>query len=513
MRTALKAFAAFVAVACLVWIGVLWRWRSTQHDFDDGDVVLYLFLLPVAVFALAWAARRAVGRALLAQDAKAAEAASAAAVATASTGEVASPASDEGGPATWHLWSAAIRTAAGDTVDALLAATQAGDPRPRPDPELLDDDGLPILTARIADLDTAAVDSELQRDAADVAAARDDPAQRHAWMPELPPRAVRALAILSPLIDDLAVSIEAWVRQWEDAASRASGAPVGSHASPGAAAGVDKLVRVLAAWPVDWDDATCAAAQHWLTRRLTPPHAGARPPARCSVQAQRMAGSELLAAAARILAALQRDGRDDPLVLLACHSDLDTSAIEALERQQRLFHATRRPRVAMAGEGAAVMVVSAVAWPADARGEPEGVRFSNPVLARRPQSIEAAGRTVTEDTVALARRGLAAAGLSGDAVATLASDADQHTPRATELFAVTLALTPDLDANEDVRLVGTLTGRLEAVAPLVCLACAAAQARHSGRPALALSLGDVHWRAVAVLCPESFWAAPAMSPA
>ena len=504
MRVVLKNAAWFVAVVCLVWVGVLWRWRATQRDFDGGDVAVYLVVLPVTVCALAWAARWAVGRALVAQDAEATRKSAA----PGSPGKVA-PASDaDSAPTTWHLLSAAIRTAAGDTVDELLAATEAGAPRPGPDAELHDEDGLPVMTARIEDVDIASVESAFARLAGNPRFAADEAIEAHSSVLETPPHAIRALAILQPLIDEAWQSIASGSGRWGEAATPAGGPATARASSANASAPTDRLVRFLAAWPADWDDATCAAADAWLTQHLSTLHVDGSPTARPSVQSQRMSGAELLVAAERILAALRREGRDDPLVLLACHSDLDSAAIQALERQQRLFHPTRRPKVVMAGEAAAVLVVSAVAWPADAQPEGEPVRFMVPAVARRAQSIEAPGRAASEETVALARRCLAAAGFAGEAVATIASDADQHTARATELFAVTLALTPELDANDDFRLVGTLTGRLEAVAPLVTLACAAAQTRESGRPALALSLGDPHWRAIAVLCPESFSATP-----
>ena len=503
MRGVLKSAAWFVAVACLVWVGVLWRWRATQRDFDGGDVAVYLVVLPVTVFALAWAARWAIGRALLVQNAEATRKSAV----QGSSGKVAPAPEADSAPTTWHLLSAAIRTAAGDTVDELLAATEAGAPRPAPDAEFQDEDGLPVMIARIADVDVAPVESALARLAGNPPFASDEPIDAHGSAPETAAHAIRALAILQPLIDEAWQSIASGSGQWGEAAMPAAG-PATRPASPSSAsAPTDRLVRFLAAWPSDWGDATCAAAEAWLNQHLSTLHVDGSPVGRPSVQSQRMSGAELLVAAERTLAALRREDRDDPLVLLACHSDLDSAAIQALERQQRLFHPTRRPKVAMAGEAAAVLVVSAVAWPADMQTGAEPVRFMVPAVARRIQSIEAPGRAASEETVALARRCLAAAGFAGEAVATIASDADQHTARATELFAVTLALTPELDANDDFRLVGTLTGRLEAVAPLVTLACAAAQTRESGRPALALSLGDPHWRAIAVLCPESFSAA------
>ena len=481
MKSLIKGAALFVAVACVVWIAVLWRWRATQREMDAGDIVLYLAILPIVVFALVLAARWAVRGALEKQDARGA--AAAATTGAASSGAAASTAGDK--PAlSWHLLGAWTHTAAGANVDDLLAAIEAGDPRPRPDASLRDDEGLPVLTARIAELDADAVEEALQRS---LAARAADAGAR----PPVPERAVRALASLAPLIEELAQSLAAWALQWHEAEARTS--------EDGA-----RLVRVLAAWPGDWDDATCATAQAWLAAHLCDPLVDVLPLARWTIRSQRMSGTELLSAAERTLDALQRQGRDDPVVLMACHSDLDAEGIRNLERGQRLFHSARRPKVAMAGEGAAVLALSAVDWPADAAIDAERVRFDSPAIVRRAESIEAAGRTSSDDAVRLVNHGLASAGLAGATIAKLATDADQHTARATELFAVTLALMPDLDANEDLRLAGTIVGRLEAAAPLLTLAMAAAQARESGRPAVALSLADPHWRMAAVLRPASF---------
>ena len=480
MKSLIKGAALFVAVACVVWIAVLWRWRATQHEMDAGDIVLYLAILPIVVFALALAARWAVRGALEKQDAQATATATAAGV-PATKG----PAAESRPALSWHLLGAWTHTAAGAGIDELLAAIEAGDPRPRPDATLRDDEGLPVLTARIAELDAADVERALQRNLAEMAGQSPVPA-----------RAVRALASLAPLIDELGQSVAAWALQWRDADDQAAGGAPSADAT--------RLVRVLAAWPGDWDDATCAAAQAWLAARLCDPLADVLPLARWTIRSQRMSGTELLSAAERTLDVLQRQGRDDPVVLMACHSDLDAEGIRSLERHQRLFHSARRPKVAMAGEGAAVLALSAVDWPADAAIDPERVRFDSPAIVRRAASIEDAGRTSSEDAVRLVNHGLASAGFAGATIAKLATDADQHTARATELFAVTLALMPGLDANEDLRLAGTIAGRLEAVAPLLTLAMAAAQAREAGRPAVALSLGDPHWRMAAVLRPASF---------
>ena len=487
MKSLVKGAALFVAVACLVWIAVLWRWRVTGHEMDTGDLVLYLAILPIVIFALVLAARWAVRGALEKQDAKAAGVLAAAGATSAPA--AAAPAVNAKPALAWHLLGAWTHTAAGASVDELLAAIEAGDPRPRPDALLRDDEGLPVLTARIVELDPADVEAALQRSLEAAAADGVVP----------PARASRALASLSPLIDELAQSLATWAAQWDEADARAMQADgVAPHADTA------RIVRVLVAWPADWDDATCAAAQTWLAGRLCDPLADVLPLARWTIRSQRMSGTELLSAAESTLDALQRQGRDDPVVLMACHSDLDAEGIRSLERHQRLFHSARRPKVSMAGEGAAVLALSAVDWPADAAIDPERVRFDSPAIVRRSASIEAAGRTSSDDAVRLVNHGLASAGIVGATVGKLATDADQHTARATELFSVTLALMPGLDAVEDLRLAGTIAGRLEAASPLLTLAMAAAQARESGRPAVALSLADPHWRMAAVLRPASF---------
>ncbi len=513
MTRLLKFAALFVAIACLTWIVVITRWRGNGHAVDAGDLVLWLGVLPVVLFLLALAARWAVRGALAAQAARDTAAAAAASTAAAGSGPGGAagagaapqaPGVADASSTPWRLLHAGVHVAAGTDAASLLAALEAGAPRPKPDARLRDRDGLPVMSARIEALGTGPVEEALValRDAMspDAVDAETLPtidasvATALAIERRVATRVVRALAALSPLLDECA--------------------PMLAQA-PG-------TVRVLAAWPEDWDDAACALAQRWLDARLVPaqPSPGATAAPRWLLQAQRRAGAELLDAAARLLDPLQREGRADPVVLVACHSDLDDAALRRLESSQRLFHSARQPRVPMPGEGAALLVLSAAtAHPATARtGDAHGAENADahapaslPVMAlvhraataRRAADIDAPGRVVADDTRALASRALAQAGAAPGSVASLACDADQHTARATELFAVTLDLLPDLDAADDLRLAGTLCGRLGPAAPLVAVALAAARAADSKRPALALSLADAHWRAASLLLPPT----------
>ncbi len=486
MKSVIKGAALFVALTCLVWIAVLWHWRATQRDMDVGDIVLYLGLLPVAAFGLVLAVRWAVGGALAKQDARAA------AVSPKTPGAPApapaKAAADVRPALAWHLLGAWMNVPGGTNAAEFLAAIEAGKPRPRPDTALRDDEGLPVMCARVAGIDTDAVSADLARAAS--TAATPDVATA--------PRAIRALACLAQPLAEFALAVNEWATHL-------------SVADDEQAQREPRFARVLAAWPADWDDATCVAAQEWLATRLCEPTRATLTRAQWSIRGQRMTGTELLAAGERVLDALQRQGRDDPVVLLACHSDLDLAGIRQLERDQQLFHSERRPKASMPGEGAALLSLSAVAWPADVVASSSRVRFDSPAIVRRSQSVDTPGRTASDDAERLVEHSLASARLDGVAIAKLACDADQHTPRATELFAVTIALLPGLDATEDLRLAGTISGRLGAVAPLVTLAMAAHQAAEAGKPAVALSLADTHWRMAAVVRPDTY--SPAAEPA
>ena len=159
MSRLFKNLALLVAIACLVWVMVLWQWQATQRDMSVQDIVVYLAALPLTLFVLAllarWAWRGASSKAA-ARD----EAAAAAKKQGAAAGAAESGVDEAERRATLQLLSAHINCAAGNTPAGVLAAAAEGQPRPDLDPELRDDDGLPLLTARIRDLDLEALDTE-----------------------------------------------------------------------------------------------------------------------------------------------------------------------------------------------------------------------------------------------------------------------------------------------------------------------------------------------------------------
>ena len=151
MRQWLKGLALLVAITCLVWVGVLWYWQATSRDMSPEDIVLYLGLLPLVVFGLVllarWALRAAVASAV-AKEAAAAQAPTGASPAPTSAGQ-------QERHAAFKLLASGLSCSAGQSAREVAGALADGAPRPAPDKVLRDDEGLPVICARIEPLDTA----------------------------------------------------------------------------------------------------------------------------------------------------------------------------------------------------------------------------------------------------------------------------------------------------------------------------------------------------------------------
>ena len=461
MKYWFKGLAWLVAVTCVVWIAVLWHWRSQPRDVAAADLWMYLVALPLVVMGLLVAGRWAWGAAVRKQAQGGSD------QATATAPQPAADAAPGVASQRWHVLGQWVQLAVGGSPEEALDAIAAGAPRPMPDPLLRDDQGLPVLSARCATLDPDAVAVELPQ-------------------PQLfDAAALRALSALAPVIDGLSASWGFWASRFQP------GLPSAVPAEPA------HRVRVLVHWPAHWNEPVRAQALDWLRLRLQVGAGDAVPAASWMVQEVAGDGVALLVAADKLLETLQRQSCDDLVLTLACHSDLDTPAVDRMLREQRLFQSERQPRGVMPGEGAAAVLWATRAWPLPEDAAP--VQACRVQAVRREQSIDAPGRTRARELSQAVESLLTQSAQAPEALCALMSDSDQHTARATELFAVSLSRLPQLEPAEDMRLLGTLSGHLGGASPLTTLALAAAWAGQGPGPVLALSVGDRHWRLAAHL--------------
>jgi hypothetical protein len=484
MTKILKTLLIVVLVTLSTWVAVLWRWDATKRDMSVDDVVIYLFVLPAMLVALAFALRWA-WRAAAAARVPSASAAGSGAGAAATASAAPAAAEEARRHATVKLLSAHVRASCAQTPAELVSAAKEGKPRPSPFDELRGDDGMPVMCARIADLEPDAV-TQLAEPA--IPAVRQ---QQPAWdEATVAPHVWRALAALDAPLAAVLDDLQAWPAKFGIAAPEA---PLKST-STRPADHVPATVRMLAAWPTHWSPFEQAVATAWLRLRVTCEGATKIPASRFVFEAAARSGEELWLAADRLMDALASDDRHDVVVLAACDSAIGEAAVARLQDHGRLFSVDRRPKGLMPGEAAAALALAPTSWPAATDDAEPPVELHRASMQRRDKSIEADGRVNGGCLKHTVEQALQAARLDPPAVSALVCDADQHTARSTELFDTTLNLLPHLTPTDDMRLLGVVTAHTGSASPLLTVAAAAQEARSAGQPVLAVALGDAFVR-------------------
>jgi hypothetical protein len=512
MTTFFKGLALLVAVSCLAWISVLWHWRTSAHSPSTNDMLAYLVLLPLAGFGLVlllrWGWRTAAEwRASSAASAAAAQAAQAEAAAT-----KAPPPEPPAPPL--QVLRAELRCACAEDVDALLRAAQAGKPLPVLDEELCHDDGLPIMSVRIAELpldDTQALlESLASKISGQMGGASADPSSAQPERqadgpsgtpsggapvdadppaydgPELPAHMVRALAALAAPLAKALQGLQPWWPLFDP----------GQQQPKQPERGVDLLL----AWPATWPAADRALADAWVRAQLETASLGPIAHQSVGVDSLAIGGVELWVEAQRRLREQRREGRQRALLLASAHSDLSEAAVAALARERRLFTPAQHPKGLMPAEGAAALLLAPHDWPAAPDAPDAPVRLHPAAALQRDKSIEAAGSVSSQTLVDALAGAIQLAKLEPVNIAKLVCDADRHSQRGTELFGATLKVLPQLDAAEDLCLTAAVAGHGNAGA-LMVLAGAAARAAAEKKPCVGLALGDTHWRLAVVAVP------------
>lgn len=481
MSTFFKGLALFVLIATATWVAVLWHWERSHRDVDSVDIVLYLAVLPFAGFVLALLLRSGWHAAQQRSAAGAAGAAAPAAAPAAGSGGAPAAGPDDGaGERERHLALQVLgmqcQLLCGATASEVDTALAEGRLRPQPDAELRNEAGLPVMTARLPDLDPDA-----QRASCDGALALLR-RQREAWQALEPsPAFWRALAALQAPIEQALLALQPWHGPLglddEGPARTTPSRP--SEAAP---------LHLLLALPAHTHALELALAQDWVQAQC---RSARIPPERLAVQVFAAAETgEAWQRAESLALALHRRQQAGLLLVAAAHSDIDEHLTAELGRQGRLFDAERRPRGLMPGEGAVVLLLASEGWPAAPDAPETAVQIHRAGQFRRSQSVEANGKAGHAELLKACEEALARARVEAGGVAAIVTDADQHSARSAECFGAALALTPHLDAGEDVRVLGATLGHTGVVGALVALGLAAEAVRKQQRPALAFSAAD-----------------------
>jgi hypothetical protein len=490
LSTFFRALAFVVAVCCLTWVGVLWWWQRTGHSPEATELLLYLGVLPLVlaagVLGLRWAWQRA----------GAAPAAAGAGAGGAPAGATAAPVAAETAArhAVWQVVHLQANSVAGDQVADVLEAAQAGKPLPQPDDELVNDEGLPVLCARMADKSLAldVVRASLETLVPSVQAQTvDAPGQAPGEC------VIRALAALLPVLaaqcEGLFAFHQARLNALPDGGASIVRLPLAQRPPlPG--------LRVLLGWPAHWSASEQALARAWVEHVL---HAEDTDLSRgYSITVSSLAGSgeDLWL---RVDQLAHGPGHSPWMLVLACDSDVDSARVQALAAAQRLYDPTVRPGGCVPGEAAAALLLAPADWTPPDGMDLQTALIHRPALMRRDKPVDAPGRVSHQALAQALEQALMAAQIDAADVALLVCDADQHSQRSTELYGLAVQALEHLDPVEDMRLLGRITGHTGAASALLVLAAAAEAVKALKKPTLALTLADPHLRMALVLKPPA----------
>ncbi|NYE59788.1 hypothetical protein FHW58_000940 [Duganella sp. 1224] len=458
------------------WGGAIWFWRETNRMPATSELVLYLLVLPLLLLTAWWAGRKAWARATAPAAPEASTIAGNASTATEAL--AAAPL-----PAALTIAATAVRAPHGESVDELRAALAEHRARPQLDSELYDDEGYPILSARLPDAGDAALREELEQWRR----------QQQLDDPRLDAAQWRALGAASAVLTDLMAhttlhrDLAPWLEQQQ---ARQQG-----RLPPDTPAAVaPPVLQLLVLWPAEWQPAQRDLGWQWL--RLLATQAGW--PQSLIAPAMPQQDDDAGALLAQLLQRAANPRQPTLALVMAAASQLSDSAVSRLSNQNALYTAAR-PQGHIPGEGAAGLLLAdaVVARQLDA----DGCVLQAVHTGRRAASAD----TVKRDTDTCLSSAIAdvlkEAQVDGAAIELVTADTGHRTTRVTELMHVVTAAAPQLDPGADVISMGTGSGSCGAVAWLTALAVADAEVRQRGGPALSISNEDPYRRSAALVRP------------
>lgn len=430
-----------VLACALCWGGAVWYWRSTNRMPATGDLALYLLVLPAGLLLAVWLGRRIVARATAAP-----------APVAASTAPEVTAAPPLPAVAPLAILDAALRLPHADSAEELASVLADARARPALDPELVDNNGFPAMTARAG----TAVDHALQ-------AAFLDWAREHG-LHDTDPRDAewRALTMATGVVADLAGPATAWI----------------------ADDGTAPMLRLIPLLPTDWPVPLQLATAQWLLHTAVQ---SGWPAAHASVTGS----TEGVPA---LLQRLAIAPSDTLTLLVACDSRLAQAHVDAWADNGTLFTAAA-PQGLIPGEGAAGLLLAAPS--------PGHTLLHAVATDRRTQSADLSKRADATLLTALVTQVLERSRTDAASVALVVADSSQRVSRVLEVSGAIGSAVPHLDAGDDVLSTGAASGACGAVPLIAALALAHQQAKARGVPVLCLANDDPHDRCAALIGPAA----------
>jgi hypothetical protein len=451
----IKGLVLTIIAFAICWAGAIAYWRAFDRMPSTVEMALSLVALPLVLILGTW-----FGRSLLLVGASAPAAASPSATPKASSAPVQGSA--------LAILAASTRSPHGASPEALAQAIADNKARPDLDPELVDQDGFPAMTARCHYAADEALREEIigwlaENNMADLAFNDEQ------W---------RALILATGVVGDLA--------------SQASNNLIIADTAP-------QLLQLMPILPTEWSIGQHRAAGMWLKHTVSQ---FGWPPDRISLAAE-LAAVPADAAPTAVFGRLAKEAAasDAPLVamVVACASHIGEQSVAQWAEGGKLFTSSN-PKGVIPGEGAAGVLIT------DMRQTQLKTGALVTVLdaieqKRRDSSADEAKRANPTLLRELAERALARSGVASTAVSMIIADTDHRSTYTLELMGHVSASVPHLDNAEDVVRIGLASGTCAAVPFMTALALARHYTLEREAPVLFVSNEDPFERAVAVIRP------------
>lgn len=472
MQSWIKSVLWVVATFVVVWLAAILYWQNTTRMPAQSELLIYLGVLPLGLIALGWGIHKVINYQ------------SAPPVDTAAADELKADARDaekatqDAHQRSWSLNIVAVtlQTSAGSSAAEALAKLKENDVPSELDPELKNDEGFAVFSARIADLDVTDTQQALQEwtKTGDFTEVQFSDAQ------------IRALHLARSSLSELMAAATAHpeIQLFNERLAQERNA--NEDAVPS--------LKLMLLWPQRWVPVNQKAASHWL-KAVAAEHGW--PERRVSLQEMGPSQSgpfELLDQMCLIAGKTQLPAVG---IMLACDSGIDQSEIDVLTSQNMLFGAKNSAGY-KPGEVAAGMLIADERQSRLFEAGPLS-QLNRASWSLRDKSADERGKISSDLLNTVVVQAMQTAKVDAEQVKFVSADNDHKPNREAELAQMFTATLPELDCIKDAAKVAQICGSTHYALTTAALCIAHQHVVDEQLPALCVSLQSPFLRAAVLL--------------
>ena len=453
----LKVGAVILTTFVVCWAVVIWYWHTTEHNPATGDLAMALVLLPVMLLLGLWGGRKVVAARTAALPA-----------AGVSTPAAALPATQAAATPVLAIVATALRSPYGASAEELADAIADNEARADLDKELVDDNGFPIVAARIDD----AYDELLQDEIAEWLSSQELQA------PYFNEEQWRAITLATGVAAELA-SLAA------------------ADCMP--AEGRPPTLQLKLMLPHDWTVEVRRAATMWL--RHTVSQYGWPDTAIATPEPEQMHLTSPTGILTQLLPTPSADPQPLVAIVIACASLIGQESVDRLAANSALFNSSKG-RGQIPGEGACGLLLTDLRQ-AESIAGPDMMLLGPLCDRRRDSSADDVRKPDSALLLELVEQAGKASAVELSQVDMIVADTAHRSSRVLELMGLAAPALARVDAADDIVRVGLGSGSCGAVPLMTALALARHYALERAAPVLCISNEDPYLRSAALVRPAS----------